>query len=246
MSFLSDGKYVLFVGTPCQVAALKSFLGMDYEKLVTVDIICHGVPSPKAFADYYDSLNKKYKGNIREYRFRNKTNYDRCGFMSSVRLKSEKIIRKSTNDDIFFNLFVRGKNYREACYACRYACPERCGEFTCGDCASRESYAKFMPYEAMSSVFINTQKAQRFWDTINERFYYRQIDAGLEIKLNKQLHTPTKKPQDRDYVCEMMISGKWNELGEQYIDHKRKNLIRLVLNRIPISVKKKIKQTLCK
>ena len=66
---LKKNKFVLFTGTPCQIEGLKSYLGKDYEKLYTQDIICHGVPSPKAWKKYIG----EFKGNIKDISFRDKT-----------------------------------------------------------------------------------------------------------------------------------------------------------------------------
>jgi len=70
---LNSGKYVLFTGTPCQVSALILFLGKDYDKLITIDIVCHGVPSPGVFQDYISLLEKKNNKKIIDYKFREKS-----------------------------------------------------------------------------------------------------------------------------------------------------------------------------
>lgn len=69
---LSIGQKVLFSGTPCQVAALKNYLGKDYENLLLVDIMCHGVPSPLIYDDYRRWLENKQKSKIRKLDFRYK------------------------------------------------------------------------------------------------------------------------------------------------------------------------------
>jgi coenzyme F420-reducing hydrogenase beta subunit len=70
-SFLRDGLWVMFSGTPCQIAGLKRYLRKDYEKLLTVDIACHGVPSPKVWNKYIDELQEK-NGKIQSINFRSK------------------------------------------------------------------------------------------------------------------------------------------------------------------------------
>lgn len=70
---LQNGRTVLFSGTPCQIAGLKSYLGKVYENLYTMDLICHGVPSAEFFDGYIQELNKKYRGKVTEYKFRDKT-----------------------------------------------------------------------------------------------------------------------------------------------------------------------------
>ena len=70
--FLNEGKKVLFSGTPCQVAGLKGYLMKDYDNLLTIDIICHGVPSIKFFKDYIKLMEKKIGGKILGFKFRDK------------------------------------------------------------------------------------------------------------------------------------------------------------------------------
>ena len=69
---LNDGVNVLYVGTPCQIAGLRSYLGKDYEDLLLVDLVCHGVPSQKLFDKYLTWLKKKNNSSIIEYEFRSK------------------------------------------------------------------------------------------------------------------------------------------------------------------------------
>lgn len=70
---LKKDVFVLFSGTPCQVDALKSYLRKDYPNLLTVDIICHGVPSEQFFNDYIHYTEKKIGGEISEFKFRDKS-----------------------------------------------------------------------------------------------------------------------------------------------------------------------------
>ena len=73
---LDKGKYVLFSGTPCQIEGLKSYLRKDYDKLITQDIICHGVPSPKLWKKYIEYQKQKHGENMKSISFRNKDNGD--------------------------------------------------------------------------------------------------------------------------------------------------------------------------
>lgn len=70
--YLKDNKIVLFTGTPCQISGLKTFLQKDYENLYLVDVVCHGVPSPKVFREYMKELNAINKSKIKDIHFRDK------------------------------------------------------------------------------------------------------------------------------------------------------------------------------
>ena len=76
---LVAGKYVVFSGTPCQVAGLKAYLNMEYDKLLLIDFVCHGVGSPKVFEDCITLLEKQFRKKVSEYHFRAKKRYFESG-----------------------------------------------------------------------------------------------------------------------------------------------------------------------
>ncbi len=236
--YLNTGRCVLYMATPCQIAGLKTFLTKRYENLITVDIICHGVPSSKAFQLYIKHLSDTNKTAILEYKFRNKTCYDRTGFISKTKYNRGKTVYKRPSEDIYFYLFSKGKSYRKSCYNCQYACLARQGDFTCGDCGSRSLYNDFMPYEAVSSLILNTEKAISIWNEIKALFEYIQIDLKTEALKNKQLHECTALPSDRDVLCKAMINSQWNELKVKYLPKNKISFFKTISERIPISVKK--------
>ena len=238
--YLINKRAVLYTGTPCQIAALKSFLGKPYENLYTVDIICHGVPSNAAFKKYIEYLESKNNQKVKAYSFRNKTRFDRTGYQAKIELGNGKYRYIKSGEELFFSLFSQGKSYRSACYNCKYACPEREGDFTCGDCASRNLHKDFLPFEAASSVIINTEKAAALWDRIKGNFYFRQINIETEIKLNKQLHECTEKPEDRDYICLAMMNGEWDKLKNYTKKPANTGLKTKLLSHMPVSLKKQI------
>lgn len=111
---LKNDKYVLFIGTPCQIAGLKNMLKKDYEKLLTIDLICHGVPSQKYLDDYITSLNLEESPDALTFR-------GKRDFYFTL-YKDDKIIYSKKNHlDPFYTAFLDGLFYRENCYSCEYA-----------------------------------------------------------------------------------------------------------------------------
>lgn len=118
-ALLEAGKYVLFFGTPCQIAGLKSFLGKDYEKLVTVEGICGGAASPKAFRLYKEFLEESYKSKVTDIQFDNKFKgadkpYVKAEFASG----SMEIENGMTHN--FNRPCVEGYLQRPTCYTCEF------------------------------------------------------------------------------------------------------------------------------
>jgi len=115
-NLLENGVTVLYSGAPCQIAALYAFLGGDYDNLLTVDFICHGVPSPLLFKRYIEWLGKKMKGTIINYNFRDKTHYG-WGLVANAKTKK----RQKTffpKMDPYYITFYNNSTLRECCYSC--------------------------------------------------------------------------------------------------------------------------------
>lgn len=155
---LNDGKYVFFCGCPCQVDGLYHFLNRDYQHLITMDLICHGVPSQPYFKEYVkDLLSQRVRQGIKQFRFRWKPGA--CDFSRSIQEKA-KLYIGNEHRDYYMTYFCWGKGYRDSCYLCRYAGGRRPADFTVGDFFN----GKKMDIEiddsyGASQVLFNTNKA---------------------------------------------------------------------------------------
>lgn len=103
---LKQGTTVLYSGTPCQIAGLKSYLGSDYEKLITVDIICHGVGSPLYWEKYVQYVYEKMNSKVKEVRFREKT-YGYNSACMAVYFENGKSSHKGHDDDLYWTAFSK-------------------------------------------------------------------------------------------------------------------------------------------
>ena len=210
-------KRVLFIGTPCQVSAIKRHIPKQHLKnLVTCDLVCHGVPSPGFFKKHLEHLQKKYNKNI-EYRFRNKSSYDKCGFRGKIKYGNKEKYFYIENDR-FYNDFILEKNYRKSCYQCIYKTLDRVGDFTVGDVNSWELYYDFYPELAPSLVIINSETAMKLFDNIKYKVHYKNISIDEEVKLNNALSKQTNYPSDRDYIYNSYFN---NEARVNKLDIKR-------------------------
>ena len=207
---LEKNSNVMFSGTPCQVAALKAFLGRKYGNLITVDIICHGVSAPQAFKQYINYLVARYKKKIVDYRFRNRVKYDASGYMSKTVLSNGRVKYRMASMDGYFYAYLRGMLFRKSCYQCPFATPERVSDITIGDCNTRRKYEDFHAGEPVSSIFPNTTEGIDLWNRIKVHFDYIPIDTEAEINANKQLNQPSKMPPARDEVCAAFAAGNFD------------------------------------
>lgn len=240
---LDSDRYVLFSGTGCQVAGLRSFLGREYEKLTTVDIVCHGVPSPKLFAKYLDYLGKKYGEPVKYYNFRSKK---RHGWGLFYELKTDKKSKGGNGfDDPYYNAFLNGKTYREGCYNCRFANCNRQGDITLADFWGIEYInPKFYSKNGVSLVLINTAKGNRLWKSLENCIDSTESTLEQAVKMNKNLSAPSSRPDCRNCIYDG-IDGNFDEYVTQklYVKPDLKRKIKAVL---PVSFKGKIKHMLKK
>ena len=127
---LTSGSEVLFCGTPCQVAGLRSFLQKDYNNLFTVDFICHGTPSPGVLSKYIDYLEKEH-GNVNELYFRYKPMLGwYAGFYAEFANGAK--IKESSDDNLYMSAFLNNWTLNNQCFNCKYK-SKRCSDITLGD-----------------------------------------------------------------------------------------------------------------
>lgn len=192
---------VLFIGTPCQVNSLKQFTNeKNRDNLITCDLICHGVPSPGMFKKYIAYLEKKYKSKIKKYRFRNKSQYDKCGFRGKIIYLNLKKRYFYTETDVYYNDFLQEKNYRKSCYDCKYKTLNRVGDITLGDVNTWEKYYDFYPELTSSLVILNNNQAEELFSELKEEVYFREISLNREKELNKALNKQTLYPKEREKI----------------------------------------------
>ena len=129
---LADGRWVYFSGVPCQIAALKSYLGREYETLITQDIACHSVPSPMVWKDYTAALEKQHCGKLTSFSFRDKaTGWE--GYHIRAEFDNGKEFRQPAAENPYQHGFIKGLYSRSSCFSCKFKGIERCSDITLAD-----------------------------------------------------------------------------------------------------------------
>ncbi|MBQ8291235.1 MAG: Coenzyme F420 hydrogenase/dehydrogenase, beta subunit C-terminal domain [Clostridia bacterium] len=238
---LKENKLVLFSGTPCQIAGLKAFLGKEYDNLLTVDLICHGVPSYAYFRKYLDGLEEKEKMVITDFSFRSKKNRGWSvngtflGYQQNYNRKKEKKLNNC--DSYYYSYFLEGDIYRESCYTCKYATLQRVGDFTLGDFWGAEGAdLPFSVKKGCSLVLVNTNKANDVFPKLN--FLCQEISIEDACKFNGQLNKPTKVSARREELLRQYREFSSQEIEKFYKkNNKKKIFIKKLKNLIPVSIK---------
>lgn len=194
---LENGNKVLFLGLPCQVSALKKFIGIKYNnQLYTVDLICHGTPSPQIL----DIFLRQYKyslKSINNIHFRTKTK-----FQVYVDYKP---ISTSSVCDYYSMAFLNSICYTENCYHCSYAKRQRISDLTLGD-----SWGSTIDDEEMkkgiSLILCQNDKGMELLKQVNLNL--QAVDIQKAIEANHQLSTPSIKPKKINYFFKSIKDGK--------------------------------------
>lgn len=215
---LKTGKLVLFSGTPCQVAAVLTFLKTKPENLITCDVVCHGVPSQKAFDIYLDRTG--LRDNCRNFNFRFTEGW---GYQLSRQLEaptedgasSKKIV--SPSKSYYLRAFTKGLMFSEACYTCPYARPERISDFTLADYWGLGIKKPFNhpTTEGISCLLANSQKAIDIIDQCADIDYeVRPLEEAIEG--NHNLSHTSLRPKGRDSYFDDSISMPLKDLCNKY------------------------------
>lgn len=214
---LRDGRKILFTGTPCQIGGLLTYLRWDYENLLTCDVVCHGVPSQKAFDVYIDKIGIREKCNNFNFRFT-----EGWGFQLSRQLvaptkdgDSKKII--SPPNAYYLRAFTKGLMFSEACYECKYARPERVSDVTLADYWGLGTMRPFNhpTHKGVSLLLVNTEKALTVLNECSDLFYEeRPLEEA--VKGNHNLSHTSSRPDGRDSYFEDSQKMSISELSKKY------------------------------
>lgn len=225
--YLDENRNVLFTGTSCQIAGLKNFLSKEYDNLITVDILCHGVPSPKIFQEYL--INKKAEGNISDIKFRYKKP-SWTVFSMRIEYENGKIYQKSTFEDQFIRGFLYDYITNEACEKCNYTGTERISDITIADfwgyISEERKYRN--TEKGISLAILNTEKGSKIFDNIKNNLEYTEKNIN-EAKLGNQcLREPFKKNEKYNEFWNDYFQKGYDYVSEKYFTVSKQQIKRKI------------------
>ncbi len=205
--FLEYDTKVLFVGTPCQVAGLYGYLQKDYDNLLTVDLLCHGVVPADYLKDYFKTVlkGKPYDKVL----FRGKD-----GNRTVAYNNGNILYKKEKSADLFYSGYVKGIMHRENCFNCPFTFTERVGDITAGDFwgidrAKVSEDISDIPFPSL--ILVNSVKGKNAIEKSN--LQSEKMDIENALGFNKQLSRPINKPEDRDaFLNNLKDIGVFNSL----------------------------------
>lgn len=190
---LEQGLKVVFSGTGCQVGALHTYLGKEYENLYTMDIVCHGVPSAKVWKDYLTLREREKNGKVTAVDFRDKKKY---GWKTQKEVIC--IDGKPIPSRLYAKLFQKALVLRPSCFQCIYSNRNRVGDITLADFWGHEEAVSGFAEDnkGVSLVMVNTEKGKEIWESAMEAM--DTIECTGYPYRHTRMKTPVPKPENYD------------------------------------------------
>ncbi|MBR3928254.1 MAG: Coenzyme F420 hydrogenase/dehydrogenase, beta subunit C-terminal domain [Clostridia bacterium] len=214
---LQIGKEVLFSGTPCQIAGLLAYLGQPFERLLTVEVICHGVPNAQMFQDFLNVLEAREKKKIADFRFRHKKKGQGTDVRITYRLPDGNVRYVVNNGHLFsyMHYFLNASIYRSNCYSCPFATKERVADITLGDFWGFHEEYPLVPSESgldnsrgVSCVLVNSSKGQTAFEKCRVQMFVLDTQFERIACHNEQLNKPSHYNQEYETIL-----GLYQEKG---------------------------------
>lgn len=182
---LLNKEQILACGSPCQMAALRTFLGKDYDNLIIVDFLCRACNSPLVFHKYLDTLEARYKGKIIAIKDKNKDHGWRS-LARKITFDNGKIYYGEGHDDHYRRGYHLNVYCRPSCYDCKFkGCP-RISDITLGDFWGIENVAPSLDKNlGTSMIAINNTKGQKFFESVKDKLVWKEVNLQQILHGNR-------------------------------------------------------------
>ncbi len=226
---LDSGKYVLFTGTPCQVSGLKGFLHRDYDRLLLVDILCHGVASEKVWKKYIAWMEQKY-GECTGADFRDKKNFGWADHVETLTFGQKQVHSK-----IFAYLYYGHAALRPCCYSCSFKSVHRVSDLTIADYWEIDRACPgFNDNKGVSLVYVNNTRGNEYFEKIKPQVEWKE--TRLEDSIRPSMLHPASEPSCREQFWKDFCSKPFNYTAKKYggygLTDKMKKSVRRILKKI--------------
>ena len=230
---LKLGIYVLFIGTGCQIYALKKYLSKSYDNLFCIDLICHGVPSPKVQREYITYLQKKY-GDIKHINNRYKKMYSHSYVSTYLsEYKNGRKVVKRYSDDPMADAFFSHLSIRPSCFKCEFKTLHRLSDLTIGDFWFSEQYGFGEDILGINLCLIQSEKGQQLLNFIQSQTEMKKIDAKEAIVLNGgMLYSSCLENKNRSAFFKELGTKPLDYLVQKYDGKSKKNRMKNIIREL--------------
>lgn len=218
--YLDSGKIVLFSGTPCQIEGLYSFLGKEYKNLITVDVICHGVPSEKIWNHYIDFREKENGARIKKIELRHKiTGWKK--YSTSCEFLNNKKYEMIHYNDPFMKAFMANICLRPSCTKCEFKKINHVSDITLGDFWGVEKYyPELFDDKGTSLVLVHTSKGKEIFHQVKEKGIFKKVDLDKAILENTALIQSVSAHPKRVKFMREVNSEEFDKVVNKYVKAK--------------------------
>lgn len=221
---LKEGKTLLFTGTPCQVAAVKARFKKYEENLITIDLICHGVPAREVWDKYIEYVESVYKKKVVNFTFRDKQKSWRT-YHAVVTFEDGTTLCDTAAIDSYVELFRYDVSLRPACTACPYASTVREGDITVGDFWGLEKVFPQMDDDrGVSALILNTEKGKSFLPMMREKMWLESCEMENVTARQPNMTRPSKPSSKYDEFMSDLETLPFSNVLKKYtnVGFKRK------------------------
>lgn len=202
--FLKQGRMVCFSGTPCQLEGLQNYLRKPYDNLVTVDVMCHSITSPKVFRMYVEMQKEKYGEDIENIMFRDKLPYGYKYSSMSVYRGGKQVYKEGVETDVYLRSFFCDVNVRPSCFDCKFKKQHHLTDFTIWDCFDVRKFSKEMDNDkGVTRILANTDKALTILEDIKTIARIIEIPVGEAVSgVKEMLYSVNMNPRRDAFFME--------------------------------------------
>lgn len=241
---LTEGRKVLFSGTPCQIEGLKSYLKKDDANLLCVDLICHGAPSQKLWAKYIDYREKRAGSQVQRTFFRHKK-YGWKTFAVLFEFSNNTAYEQTFQKDLYMRMFLQNLCLRPACYQCKFKKKHRVSDITLADFWGCQSVCPEMDDDkGLSAVMVHSEKGQKAIDTLQSQAVWKTVDVEQVLAGNPSMVKSCEQPPMRDAFMQEMGEMTIQKLGKKYLKRApiKTRLMKKIKNYVPARLRKILKR----
>jgi coenzyme F420-reducing hydrogenase beta subunit len=236
---LESGKPVIFTGTPCQCAGLKTYLGKEYEQLLLVDMVCHGVPAPSVWKEYV-RRRRELDANgaeLSSINLRDKsTGWSRYAYSVKFQYANGSVYCVPQGQDPYMRGFVGDLYLRPSCSVCSFKGINRCSDLTLGDCwGIWDSHPDFDDNRGTSLLLVHTAKGQQIWNQLCADFASVAFAVEDVTRYNPSAESVSRAHSGRGEFFRRLSAGESVDglIGEVLSPKvSRQSLIKRVVKRI--------------
>lgn len=217
---LKENKHVLFSGTSCQVDGLLSYLGGSNERLITIDIVCHGVPSLKVLQKYIKWRENLCGSKLGKFDFRNKVDFGWADHIETLWMRNGKRI----DSKVFANIFYSDYALRPSCYVCPYKSIYHPSDISIADYWNIDKACpNFNDNKGVSLVLINSPKGEKYFDCVRESVVAKT--TRIEDSMQTPFIEASKRPKDRSQFWKVLEEEDFSKIAISYGNYTKKERI---------------------